>query len=218
MTGPTAEDLLGLLRYDKETQRSDIEHSLTFGYNQCGAAHTRSMWVLHTAEMSDFLAGNADPKILLINGNSSGTEFISPLSFVCAKISDLISISDQIILITHFCVYHTDELRDPMANVREMLGSFIGQLIIQVENWKHRHCSLDQSSVTDEDCKSIQEDDLDALFDNFRATVMQLPENTIIFCLIDGLPAYESSDRKEDTTYLMQRLVRLVKPSKKKLR
>ena len=42
---------------------------------------------------------------------------------------------------------------------------------------------------------------------------MQLPENTIIFCLIDSLSASENSDRRQDTTYLMKRLVRLVKTS-----
>lgn len=44
---------------------------------------------------------------------------------------------------------------------------------------------------------------------------MQLPENAIIFCLIDSLPAYEKSERRQDTIYLMKRLVRLVKTSKK---
>lgn len=67
--------------------------------------------------MSDFLAENADFKILLINENSAATESISPFLLVCAKISDLTSISDQIILITHFCDYHTDKLRDFRANV-----------------------------------------------------------------------------------------------------
>ena len=172
------------------------------------------MWVLHTPELSDFLGGKGGSEILLVNGNSAATDFISPLSFVCAKIADLISISDQIILITHFCGYHTDELRDLTANVRGMLSSLLGQLFMQVVNWDYKHLSLDLSSVTDEDCESIQEEDLDALFDIFRTTVLQLPENTIIFCLIDSLSVYENAARKQHTIHLMRKFARLIKKSR----
>jgi hypothetical protein len=209
--GPTPEDLLKMLEYDDNSQRKNIESSLTLGYTQSDAAQARSTWVLHSAELGEFLAGKVESKFLLINGNSEATEFISPLSFVCAKISDLVSISNQIILITHFCGHHIDELRDPRANVQGMLVSLVGQLFMQVKSWGHGDFRLDLSSISEDDCSAIQQEDVDALFNIFRTIVMQLPKHTIIFCLIDSLSAYENSNRKEDTIALMQKLARLVK-------
>ncbi|KAG8526825.1 uncharacterized protein KY384_008254 [Bacidia gigantensis] len=210
---PTPEDLLAMLEYDNTSQQKDIEYSLTLGYTQSDAAHARSTWVLQSPEMGEFLAGKAGSRLLLINGNGEAIEFISPLSFVCAKISDLINLSHQIILATHFCGHHTDELRDPRANVQGMLTSLVGQLLTHVKRWERSDFRLDLSSISDDKCNAIQQEDKDALFDLFRAIIMQLPKNTIIFCLIDGLSAYENSNRKKDTIAFMRKLARLVQKS-----
>lgn len=218
-SGLARRGLLEMLDYDHRSQQKDIERSLKVGYSQDDEAQARAAWVLHSAEMGDFLAGNAESKLLLINGNTEATEFISPLSFVCAKISDLISISNQIILITHFCGHRTDELRDPRANAQGMLASLVGQMYTQIQNWddnddERADFNLDLSSISSADCWAIQkEKDLGALFNIFRDMVMQLPENTIVFCLIDSLSAYENSGRKDDTVALMQKVARLVKKS-----
>jgi hypothetical protein len=83
--------------------------------------------------MGDFLAGKAESKLLLISGNIEATDFISPPSVVCAKISDLVSVSDQVILSMHFCGHHTDELRDHRVTPQGMLASLIGQLCMESE-------------------------------------------------------------------------------------
>ena len=218
-SGLARRGLLEMLDYDHRSHQKDIERSLKVGYSQDDEAQARAAWILHSAEMGDFLAGNAESKLLLINGNIEATEFISPLSYVCAKISDLISISNQIILITHFCGYRTDELRDPRANAQGMLASLVGQMYTQIQNWddnddERADFNLDLSSISSANCWAIQkEKDLDALFNIFRDMVMQLPENTIVFCLIDSLSAYENSGRKDDTVALMQKVARLVKKS-----
>ncbi|OIW31235.1 hypothetical protein CONLIGDRAFT_700977 [Coniochaeta ligniaria NRRL 30616] len=211
--GPTPEDLLKVLDYDHDSPRKNIKNALSIGYTQSEPTHARSTWILHSAELGEFLAGKDESRLLLINGNCEATEFLSPLSAVCAKISDLISVSSRIILVTYFCGYHTDELRDYRANAQGMLVSLVGQLFTQVKDWKHGDWGLDLSSISDDDWAAIQEESLDALFDIFRAVVMQLPKNTVIFCLIDSLSAYEDSKRKEDTIALMQKLARLVRKS-----
>jgi len=200
-----------MLKYDDELHQKDVADSLTLGYTQNDAAYARATWVLHSPEMSDFLAGKAESKLLLVNGNSEATEFISPLSFVCAKITDLMSVSNHIITLTYFCGRHTDELREQTANARGMLASLVGQLLTQIKKSGHKDFNLDLSSVGEDDYSAIEEEDMDALFDIFRAVIIQLPKGTVIFCLVDSLSAYESANRKEDTIALMQKFARLVK-------
>ncbi|RDL36240.1 Uncharacterized protein BP5553_06852 [Venustampulla echinocandica] len=209
--GPKVKDLLYMLEYDHELHQKDAEDCLSLGYTQDDAGQARATWVLHSTEMGEFLAGKVESQLLLINGNSEATEFISPLSFVCAKISDLISVSNHVLILTHFCGRHTDEMRDSKANATGMLASLVGQLLMQVKSWGHRKFKLDLSSLSDDDLSETE--DLGVLFNTFRTVIAQLPKGTLIFCLIDSLSAYENSTRKEETIDFMRKLARLVKKS-----
>ena len=212
--GPAAIDLLKMLKYDEELVQTDVEACLTLGYTQSATAHARSTWVLHSTEIGEFLAGSAGSALLLINGNSDATEFISPLSFVCAKISDMVSVSRHILLAIFFCGRHPDELRNPRANAKGLLASLTGQLLMQVEKRRLSEFEMSLPFVDNDTYNAIHEEDMEALFRVFRGIVTQLPKGTIIFLLVDSLSAYENSTRKEDTVSLMRKLARFVKSLK----
>lgn len=202
-----------MLHYDDEMHRKDVDSCLTLGYTQSDVAAARATWVFQAKQMGRFLNSEPKSKLLLVNGNSEATTFLSPLSFVCAKISDLVSVSNQVLSISYFCGRHTDELRDPRANAKGMLADLLGQLVKQVKSLDQGDFQVDLSSVTKEDCSAIRQCDLDMLFNLFRTVIMQLPDETVVFCLIDSISVYENSDRQKDTIGLMQKLSRLVRKS-----
>ncbi|KAL9625357.1 MAG: hypothetical protein Q9160_000420 [Pyrenula sp. 1 TL-2023] len=210
----TAEGLLNLLDYDDAISRQDIETCLSRGYTQSDAAHTRSTWVFQSSELGNFLAGKTESRLLYINGNADATDFISPLSVVCARISDLVSVSDRVLLLSYFCGCHADELRDPRANPRGMLSSLLGQLIWHIKGRRDLERNLDLSSVTEQHGESARDEDLDALLWLFKTIVLQLPKGTVMFCLVDSLSVYENGGRREDMIKSMKSLARLVGKSK----
>jgi sulfur relay (sulfurtransferase) complex TusBCD TusD component (DsrE family) len=73
---------------------------------------------------------------------------------------------------------------------------------------------LDLSFLSFEDHCAVQAGDIEATFNVSQAVAKQLPKDTVIFCFIDGLSAYENSDRREDTNRLMQMILKLIKRSR----
>lgn len=194
----------------------DIKSCLDRGFAQSDADHIRSNWVFQSPELGTFLAGEkAGSQLLLVNGNTDATDFVSPLSVVCARISDLMGVSGRIILLSYFCGCHTDELREPRANASGILANLLGQLLCQIKNRGGLESKLDLSSDHPHAGDSISEDHLEVLFDMFRKIVEQLPKRLRVFCMLDSLTVYENGERKKDTLKMMRKLLRLLEKSKR---
>ncbi|CAN9187347.1 unnamed protein product, partial [Alternaria alternata] len=211
----TVKTLLRTLDVDLEAVQDDIEYCLALGFTQNEDFQKRASLVLHSSEFGNFVAAANQSKFLLVNGNNDAAQFISPLSHVCAKTIDLLSVSDDIICLTYFCSRHTDQWREPRADATGLVASLTAQLLTQIK--KRRKIdgfSLDLSFLSFDDHCAVQEEDMDATFNVFQAIVKQLAKDTVIFCFIDGLSAYENFDRRQDTSRLMQSILKLVKRSK----
>jgi len=209
--GVTVKALLRALDFDRRSHRDDIEYCLTLGFTQSLQFQNRAVWVLQSSELAEFIAGEGDSKLLTVNGNHDGAHFISPLSHVCAKIFDFISVTHQIMCLTYFCSRHTDQWKEPRANAVGLISSLTAQLLKQVKKKKFVDFQLDLSSLSNEDVCAVQAEDLDATYHVFQTVIKQLPKGTVVFCLVDGLSAYENSDRRPDTVRLMQKMIKLVK-------
>jgi hypothetical protein len=212
--GPTLKSLLKLLDFDMDVQQDDITYCLTLGFTQSQEFQDRASWVLSSPQLGKFLSGGPESSLLVVNGNYEPTQFISPLSHACAKISDLISVSNEVFALTYFCGRHSDEWREPRANASGIITSLTAQLLYQFKKKKNDKYKLNLSAIDEEDEAAIEDGDLSATFKAFRTVVKQLPKGTVILCLVDGLSAYENSDRRDDTVRLMQKLGQLVRKLK----
>lgn len=192
-----------------------MQYCLTLGFASPPRFLDRASWVLKAPETSSFLDSSPGSRLLLIHGNDDGTQFISPLSYVVAKVADLMSVSDAVLCATYFCSRHPDNWREPRANAQGMLASLTGQILEQLENRKRsRKVKLDFSSFTADDEKDLEEDDLATTWRVFDTVVKQLPKGSVVFVFIDGLSAYENSARKTETCGVMKKLCRVVRKSK----
>jgi hypothetical protein len=211
----TIKTLLKTLDINLQTVQDDTEYCLALGFTQSEDFRNRALWVLQSSKFGDFVAAADESKLLLVNGNHDAAQFISPLSHVCAKVTDLLSVSDEVFCLTYFCSRHTDQWREPRADATELIASLTVQLLTQVKRRKKAQgFSLDLSFLSFEDHCAVQAGDIKATFNVFQAVVKQLPKGTVIFCFIDGLSAYENSDRRGDTNRLMQMILKLIKRSR----
>ena len=103
-----------------------------------------------------------------------------------------------------------DLITDYRANAQGMMISLIGQLLLQA---KQKNVHFDLSFLAQKKQKKLRllaSDDLKTLCDIFRNLVIQLPKSIIIFCVIDGISLYESTEGEADLLYAWQRLNQLL--------
>ncbi|KAF2833086.1 hypothetical protein CC86DRAFT_450891 [Ophiobolus disseminans] len=212
--GVTVKSLLAALDCDPELLKKDLKYCLNLGFSETPDFQDRAAWVLKAPAMSNFMSGDTGSKLLLVHGNDDATQFISPMSYVCAKVSDLMSVSDEVIHLTYFCSRHMDDWRDPRANAQGLLAHLTAQLLNQLESRKRRKFSPDLSSLKDEDSSRIEGSSLSTTWHAFETIIKQLPKNTVVFCFIDSLSAYENSSRRPKTGALMKKICRLIKTLK----
>jgi hypothetical protein len=206
--------LLAALDFDPDFLQEDMDHCLTLGFRETPEFQDRAAWAMKAPKTSSFLDSDSGSKLLVVNGNHDATHFISPLSYVCAKLTDYMSVSDEIICLTYFCSRHTNEWRDPRANAQGLLAQLTGQLLSQLKSKKRKRFDPDLSSLSIEDQSALENDDYAATWRTFETVIKQLPRGTVVVCFIDALTVYENSARKQDTSALMKKLSRLIRKSK----
>jgi hypothetical protein len=202
------------LDFDTELLQEDMQYCLALGFAETPQFQDRAAWVLKAPVIGKLLGSEEGLKLILVHGNHDGTQFISPLSYLCAKVADLMSVSDAVVCLTYFCGRHTDEWREPQANAQGLLAQLTGQLLSQTRNRKRKKAKLDLSSLTADDQSGIESNDLSATWRAFETIVKQLAKGTIVFCFIDSLSAYENSVRRQKTSVLMKKLCRLMRKAK----
>ena len=139
---------------------------------------------------------HAESQALFINGNGDGGLHTSPISFVCSKLIDSIrpdsvksvpsdSIMDSIFF---FCGEHLSRT-DPDARPTGMMRSLIAQLLLIYPDFDLRVVRR---------LRKIDSDSADDLSKIFMLLMDQIPPQSVLFCIVDGLTYYE--DTKSQTS------------------
>lgn len=177
----------------------DVENSLRQIFLQNLADQDRAIAVIQYPEVEEWLA-EPDFGALLVNGNSRRHEPISPISTACAMIIHLFTNTvtknrAPIITIYWFCGSH---INGPNDNAVGLMQSLVCQLLKTNhfdQGFKHR--------------KNFDGQDLHDLLDIFTKLVLQLPDETAVVCILDGVSYYEDSNLREDTCKVIKTLVKL---------
>ena len=185
----------------------DIERCLELAEELDPTAIDRATWVTGIEEFKSWLGDSNTSQCILINGNSDPLENTSPLSLFCAHLTHVFVAAKPVIVVSYFCGLHMDLVTDDRANARGMMISLIGQLLLQA---KQKDLHFELSFLAQKKLQLLAEEDLKTLCSLFRSLVVQLPKNRMIFCVIDGISLYESSDGEEDLFYTWQKLNQLL--------
>lgn len=144
---------------------------------------------MKSQRMSTWLTSTTS-STLLVNGNGEHKK-ISPLSFITALLVQSLAQSD-IPVLHFFCGDNTSSSGGPSCLIR----SLIAQLLIHYDFdlTAIRHSRKGAPKTTRQLCTL------------FESLLTQLPDDAVLFILIDGITYFENADRREDTCLVIERL------------
>lgn len=197
--------MLKLLKFDDDFTVDDTKFCNNEYHVMDQATKGRIWWIISSKVVRQWLA-SATSSGLLVNGNSDAMMTRSPLSLLCAKAVALIGSNDRNIVLSYFCGLHTN-VTHPRDNAAGMLNCLLGQLIAQVERMGF---DMGFADLEHEDLRGAKKDHLPSLLKIFRDCVHRIPYTYTIYCIIDGISFYETSQRKNDTCMAVRKLCRMV--------
>ncbi|KAI1458495.1 hypothetical protein F4805DRAFT_466845 [Annulohypoxylon moriforme] len=135
-------------------------------------------------------------KELLIQGNLTSNRQISSQSIFCSTFLQALRGNSRFISLFYLCGLHSD-YEDPYSGPRGMMMSFIAQLVLQ---WDFDTTGVYQAMdfLWDE---YKEEPDMNDLCILVSWLVVQLPADMTVFCIIDGINAYEKVGYLQDLVY-----------------
>jgi hypothetical protein len=104
------------------------------------------------------------------------------------------------------CSISVDRSEDADASSAGSMNSLLAQLLTRYEDF-------DLSTV--HNLKNVNTESTKELCKVFAKLVSQLPEEILIFCVIDGLSYYDDEERREDAEKLLVRLTALTRENKR---
>ncbi|KAI0521951.1 hypothetical protein F5B22DRAFT_643533 [Xylaria bambusicola] len=147
--------------------------------------------------------------ILLVDGHDTRGK-ISAMSVFCAMlVQALWNMQDQFtmppiqsIALFFACGAHT-EPEDILTGPSGIVRSLIGQVLV---SWPGQAPDLTFINEADTLLSDIQENRIDALCFLFQKLLRQLPSETVLYCVVDGISLYETSysNWKDDLDYLVE--------------
>lgn len=195
--------LSSVFRYDAAIVEIDTQKKSFAGALNAGA-QDRAVALLKTPRLTHFMSKPCS-SILFANANCNPDS--SPTSYVSATLASSIkqpareenATGRNLFALTFFCAKHTDK-HDAYAGPCGLMRSFVSQLL------RHHAFSLPCLRLAqDVDCEDIE--DLCSLF---ITLVHHLPQSVILFCVVDGVTAYETRRAYEkDASVLVASLVEL---------
>ena len=201
--------LVDLLDFNVDCPSKDIATCRAMSGTMGDAAKDRASFVANSRKLQLWLTEATKSQALIINGDFKQDALTSPFSFLCAEISHLYGSVQNTYVMTYFCGLHSDSWRNPRANARGMMISLVGQLLSS-------NRSFDLSFIDKKMIREVKDDSIRALCRIFRRLVLQLPEETVLFCCIDTISIYETSDRLEETRFAIRTITRLLAAKKRK--
>ncbi|KAL9083866.1 MAG: hypothetical protein Q9165_008336 [Trypethelium subeluteriae] len=160
-------------------------------------------------KIHEWLAAN-ESKPMLVNACISN-QYRSPASLVCASLIHSLNDSarssvNNIITLSFFCGEHLDQERDSKASPAGIILELLGQLLATYTGFDLSEIRQLWRRVQRKKLK-----DVELLCSIFEALLLQLPESTILFCIVDGISYYEDSTRREQLAEAAKFLIEMTR-------
>lgn len=206
------EEIIVILDYEESVPQGDIKAILRIAWTLPRSAQDRAVTLMQSPKLHAWIA-STEPSILLVNGNYNASARQSPLSFVCAKLVDSIQPVSQenrartpsIFAHAFFCGLHMKS-KDPDSGLGGLMRSLLAQLLVTYPDF---NLSIIQR------LRDIDSNSVSSLCEIFSTLIMQIPPQTMVFCMIDGITLHESSaSQTEDVHKVVQTLVALTRSCK----
>ncbi|KAF6807172.1 hypothetical protein CSOJ01_08360 [Colletotrichum sojae] len=161
----------------------------------------RTQQVLAMRHFRSWIGARGSARLLVHGDFRTPPLEISPLSVVCALLTHTFRSSPGFIGLVFFCGRHLawDEHRGGAAMIRSLIAQLLRQYsfaAVQSDPW----ISLQE----------LEGGDVEVLCHVFALLVRQLPSNTVVACLIDGICLYETEEYLSEMDVVVMSLLNLV--------
>ncbi|XEV04922.1 hypothetical protein FSHL1_010209 [Fusarium sambucinum] len=147
----------------------------------------RADQLVNTAQLRDWLVSPSSAQ-LLIHGNYDIRRRLSGLTLLCTSLAEsLADKSPKCLYLVFYCGLHADSNYDEHTGGLAIIRSFIRQLLCRYD---FSNCILVNDVRPDLLCHG----DINELCCLFERLIFQLPRNTLLVCLIDGVVYYEREE------------------------
>lgn len=156
----------------------------------------------------NWLRESSEASAVLIHGRGPANNPISPLSYLCAQMSNKYTGRPGHLVLSHFCSLHKD------SNPATMMSLLIKQLLSDPSVQPYfEFASIEKHK------KDIKKKNLDVLCRVFRMLITQLlPSNMVVFCLIDSISYYEVPVHRAQTRTILAMMESLVRAQRARKR
>lgn len=183
-------DVFGHLDYAESVFLDDVQAILRIAWALPRAAQDRAVSLMQSPILHAWITSTKSIA-LFVNGNHDTSARQSPLSFVCAKLMDSIHPTTNdghhkphaIIAQAFFCGQHLSS-KDPDAGIAAIVRNLLAQLLTA-------NNEFELSTVRQ--LLGIDPDDVVGLCAVFSELILQVPQKTMVFCMIDAMTFHEDS-------------------------
>ncbi|KAI3539073.1 hypothetical protein CSPX01_09200 [Colletotrichum filicis] len=213
------ERLLESLQYDPNLVPRDVATQIRLGSRLTGKQKAKAATLIRHESFKLFMTNATSSSCLLVNGrdDTAAVDGISPLSLVAAQATQSFmaagDTSTPFYVINWFCAEHKPALVAG-NNARtdrcpsKMMTSLIGQLL---EKMIDSGVEVDLSFIYDSKWRHVEQLKPTTLCSVFARLVEQLPQGSILLCIVDEIVLYETRVLESDTNVVMGKLARLAK-------
>ncbi|UQC79002.1 uncharacterized protein CLUP02_04481 [Colletotrichum lupini] len=211
------ERLLKSLQYDPNLVPRDVATQIRLGYRLTNKQKAKAATLIRHENFKSFMTNTTSSSCLLVNGrdDTAAVDGISPLSLVAAQSTESFMAagdpSTPFYVINWFCAEHKPGLvvgnnattdRCPSR----MMTSLVGQLL---EKMIDSGVEVDLSFMYDSKWRHVEQLKPTTLCSLFVRLVEQLPQGSILLCIVDEIVLYETLALESDTKVVMGKLARL---------
>ena len=191
-----------------ERVRADRDFIVFFGRSLSHHRLSRISFVMQNHLFQDWFKSMKSQTLVVYGMDTSFDvlETVSPVSFMCAILSQTVSRRDYTYPLNVFCRLHMD-LVDPMQGANGLLRSLTAQVILAIINVQQQQ--LDLSFLGPTEVEAIRAKDLGWLCLLFEKLLQHIGVG-IVFCIIDAVSCFESEPYVAEMHTVMQFLNSLV--------
>ncbi|KAL8801420.1 MAG: hypothetical protein Q9182_004484 [Xanthomendoza sp. 2 TL-2023] len=188
-----------LIDVDPEVSSQDKQIVIVEGGKSTPSFQALGRWLMRDPRFQHCLTAY-EAKGLLVDGRGQGSDKISSMSYVCALLIMSLQHTQPVIALTFFCGLHVAQ-SDPLHGPLGLLRSLIGQLL-HVQQFDLSLAGFDHAELP-------HQDNVTYFLDLFHLLIEQLPEDKVLFCVIDGISYFEMSDQTSEMESIIKSLQEL---------
>lgn len=215
--GKAQKRLFESLHYDPNLVPRDVATQIRLGNRLTDKQKAKAATLIRHESFKSFMMNTTSSSCLLVNGrdDTAAVDGISPLSLVAAQSTkSFIAAGDSstpFYIVNWFCAEHKPDLVEEV-NARtdrgpcRMMASLVGQLL---EKMTDSGMEVDLSFMYESKWRHVEELKPTTLYSVFVGLLKQLPQGSILLCIIDEIVLYETRALESDTKVVMGKLARL---------